>query len=77
MFFIGSEIFKKKKKHFEIFQMKYFRLTYLYTHCTHNRWWLVLGWVTIKEYWRIGMPDDTIRFDSQTLSLGALQNNMM
>ena len=23
--------------------------THTLTHCTHNIWWLVLGWVTTKE----------------------------
>ena len=23
--------------------------TRIHTYCTHNRWWLVLGWVTTKE----------------------------
>ena len=23
--------------------------THTLPHCTHNKWWLVLGWVTTKE----------------------------
>jgi len=37
-----------------------------YTHCTKHRWWLVLGWVTTKEYY----PLIGLRFDLRTSTYG-------
>jgi len=36
--------------------------------CTHNSWWLVLGWMTIKEYHPLP------RLEYQTSTYGALTN---
>ena len=61
----GKKYLVTKMDRYNKYQTKQF---HTHIHCTHNSWWLLLGWVTTKKYHPL------LRFDRQTSTYGASTN---